>query len=62
MVVFAIGIENSLDVPVQRFHDTNPPIRRAVTFGHQFSIQMEAYGGPAQPSPTISQCLNGGYR
>jgi hypothetical protein len=25
------------------------------------SIQMEAYGGPAQPSPTIGQCLNGGY-
>jgi len=21
---------------------------------------MEAYGGPAQPSPTIGQCLNGG--
>ena len=25
-----------------------------------WSIQMEAYGGPAQPSPTIAQCLNGG--
>ena len=25
-----------------------------------WSISMEAYGGPAQPSPTISQCLNGG--
>jgi hypothetical protein len=22
---------------------------------------MEAYGGPAQPSPTIEQCINGGY-
>ena len=22
--------------------------------------QMEAYGGPAQPSPTIAQCLSGG--
>jgi hypothetical protein len=22
---------------------------------------MEAYGGPAQPSPTIGQCLTGGY-
>jgi hypothetical protein len=22
---------------------------------------MEGYGGPAQPSPTIAQCLNGGY-
>ena len=26
-----------------------------------WSIQMEAYGGPAQPSPTIGRCLNGGY-
>jgi len=26
-----------------------------------WSIQMEAYGGPAQPSPTIGHCLNGGY-
>lgn len=22
--------------------------------------RMEGYGGPAQPSPTIGQCLNGG--
>jgi hypothetical protein len=22
---------------------------------------MEGYGGPARPSPTIGQCLNGGY-
>ena len=26
----------------------------------RWSIQMEGYGGPAQPSPTIGQCLNGG--
>jgi len=26
-----------------------------------WSIRMEAYGGPAQPSRTIAQCLNGGY-
>ncbi len=25
-----------------------------------WSIQMEGYGGPAQPSPTIGECLNGG--
>src|SRR6516165_416967 len=25
-----------------------------------WSIRMEAYGGPAQPSPTIAQCLNEG--
>jgi len=22
---------------------------------------VEPYGGPAQPSPTLGQCLNGGY-
>jgi hypothetical protein len=26
-----------------------------------WSIRMEGYGGPVQPSPTIDQCLNGGY-
>jgi hypothetical protein len=25
-----------------------------------WSIRMESHGGPAQPSPTIAQCLNGG--
>jgi hypothetical protein len=25
-----------------------------------WSPRMEGYGGPAQPSPTIGQCLNGG--
>jgi hypothetical protein len=26
-----------------------------------WSVRMEGYGGPAQPSPMIGQCLNGGY-
>jgi hypothetical protein len=26
-----------------------------------WSLRMEAFGGPAQPSPTIAQCLNGGF-
>jgi hypothetical protein len=25
-----------------------------------WSVQMEGYGGPAQPSPTIGQCISGG--
>jgi hypothetical protein len=25
-----------------------------------WSLRMEGHGGPAQPSPTIGQCLNGG--
>ena len=28
--------------------------------GEAWSARMEGYGGPAQPSPTIGQCLNGG--
>jgi hypothetical protein len=28
---------------------------------HAWSLQMEGYGGPAQPSPTIDQCISGGY-
>jgi hypothetical protein len=27
---------------------------------YAWSVRMEGYGGPAQPSPTIGQCLNGG--
>jgi ribosomal protein L44E len=27
---------------------------------YAWSVKMEGYGGPAQPSPTIGQCLNGG--
>jgi hypothetical protein len=27
---------------------------------HTWSIQMEGYGGPAQPSPTIGHCIHGG--
>jgi hypothetical protein len=26
-----------------------------------WSIRMEGYGGPARPSPTIGQCINGGF-
>jgi len=28
---------------------------------HAWSLRMEGFGGPARPSPTIAQCLNGGY-
>ena len=30
------------------------------TAAEAWSLQTEAYGGPAQPSPSIGQCLNGG--
>jgi hypothetical protein len=32
-----------------------------VAAAEAWSIRMEGYGGPAQPSPTVAQCLNGGY-
>jgi hypothetical protein len=40
--------------------------RKAARAAHRaeaeaWSIRMEGYGGPAQPSPTTGQCLNGGY-
>ena len=28
---------------------------------HAWSLRMEGFGGPAQPSPAIAQCLNAGY-
>ena len=27
---------------------------------YAWSVQMDGYGGPAQPSPTIGQCIHGG--
>jgi hypothetical protein len=27
---------------------------------YAWTLRMEGYGGPAQPAPTIGQCLNGG--
>ena len=29
---------------------------------YAWSIRMEGYGGPAQPSPTLGQCIHGGLR
>jgi hypothetical protein len=36
-------------------------VREADRAGAHCALRMEGYGGPAQPSPTIAQCLNGGY-
>jgi hypothetical protein len=38
-----------------------PCARPTVPRRKLWSIQMEAYGGPAQPSPSLGQCLSGGY-
>jgi len=37
-----------------------PPARADRDEAEAWSIRMEGYGGPAQPSPTIGQCLSGG--
>jgi hypothetical protein len=41
--------------------DANWPRKADRVEAEAWSIRMEGYGGPAQPSPTIAQCLNGGY-
>ena len=38
-----------------------PPARLTGPRPSAWSLRMEGFGGPAQPSPTIGQCLNGGY-
>jgi hypothetical protein len=42
---------------VQRAKEAAREAYRAEAYA--WSIRMEGYGGPAQPSPTIGQCLNG---
>jgi hypothetical protein len=48
---------NEIGAPIQ------PKAAREADRGETeaWSIRMEGYGGPAQPSPTIGQCLSGGY-
>jgi hypothetical protein len=36
-------------------------VRRTALNACLWSELMEGFGGPAQPSPTIAQCLRGGY-
>jgi hypothetical protein len=45
--------------PAERRRKANQEADRAEA--EAWSIRMEGYGGPARPSPTIGQCLNGGY-
>src|ERR1700738_162806 len=41
--------------------EAKPAVRKAdQAEAYAWSIRMEGYGGPAQPSPSIGQCLNGG--
>jgi hypothetical protein len=49
-----IRARNARDAAVQALREADRAEAEA------WSIQMEGNGGPAQPSPTIRQCLNGG--
>ncbi|MGC1560011.1 MAG: hypothetical protein WA820_09210 [Bradyrhizobium sp.] len=49
-----IRARNARDAAVQALREADRAEAEA------WSIQMEGNGGPAQPSPTIGQCLNGG--
>lgn len=45
--------------------ETREKARAAVKEAHralaeEWSVRMEGFGGPAQPSPTIAQCISGG--
>jgi hypothetical protein len=41
---------------------SKPPVKPIATRLMAWSVRMEGYGGPAQPSPTTAQCLDGGLR
>ena len=49
-----IRARNARDAAVQALREADRAEAQA------WSIRMEGNGGPAQPSPTIGQCLNGG--
>jgi hypothetical protein len=47
--------------PRQAREDAEKALREAdCAEAHAWSLRMEGYGGPAEPSPSIGQCLNGG--
>ena len=52
------GASMSAESARQRATEAMREADRAEAFA--WSIRMEGYGGLAQPSPTIAQCLNGG--
>ena len=43
-----------------RAQDARETAEKAAREADAWSIRIEGYGGPAQPSRTIGQCLNGG--
>jgi hypothetical protein len=53
------GAKMSAEHARQRAREAAREADRAEAYA--WSVRMEGFGGPAQPSPTIGQCLNGGY-
>jgi hypothetical protein len=53
--LYGYGIQRARGVPPRK---ATREADRAEAYA--WSLRM-AFGGPAQPSPTIAQCLNGGY-
>jgi hypothetical protein len=51
------GAKMSAETACQRAKEA---AREADRQAHAWSVRMEGYGGPAQPSPTIGQCIHGG--
>ena len=60
-VIFGSRIRGATMHAEHARQEANKAVRAADRAEAQaWSIRMEGYGGPAQPSPTIAQCLNGG--
>jgi hypothetical protein len=53
------GAKSSAEHARERAKEAAREADRAEAYA--WSVRMEGYGGPAQPSPTIAQCLNGGH-
>ena len=52
------GAKMSAEIARERAREAAREADRAEAYA--WSVRMEGYGGPAQPSPTIGQCLKGG--
>jgi hypothetical protein len=53
------GAKMSAEIARERAREAAREADRAEAYA--WSVLMEGYGGPAQPAPTIKQCLNGGF-
>ena len=62
-VIWAAGSWGREDAPAEaraRRREESHPRAADRAEAEAWSVRMEGYGGPAQPSPTIGQCIHGG--